>query len=155
MEPNKGGRVLDHVMTHPESYQTALPLRTIYSLNCRTASTTPASFEAMLLEHLQNQPVQPCTLPPAFLTSFVDRCFPAALDRVDFDQALTALDYLRDLELRRQQDLVKAERVRSLADPKIVPLRARAAKLDLLYAKALVGVRRWVRCAPQARATCG
>ena len=111
----------------------------------------------MLLEHLQNQPVQPCTLPPAFLTSFVDNCFPAALDRVDFNQALTALDYLRDLELRRQQDLAKAVRARGLADPKIAQLSARSVKLDHLYAKALVGVRRWVRCRRMAGrcATCG
>ncbi|KAF8537110.1 hypothetical protein BDD12DRAFT_918164 [Trichophaea hybrida] len=135
--------VLDHVLTHPDPYQTTLPLRTIYQLNCQTASTTHSDFKQMLMEHLQNLPVQPCTLPPVFLTTFIKKCFPEYLEVVDFDQALTALDYLRDLELRRKKELEKAIRVRGQHDPKIVQMRSKSVRLDHLYAKALVGIRRW------------
>jgi hypothetical protein len=40
---------------------------------------------------------------PSFITSFVRRCFPFEIAKVDFGQALTALDYLRDLETRREE----------------------------------------------------
>jgi hypothetical protein len=38
----------------------------------------------------------------------VRRCFPRELDQVDFPQALTALDYLKDLEVRRRRQVVAA-----------------------------------------------
>ena len=97
----------------------------------------------MLLQHMSNQPVQPCTLPPVFLTTFIKKCFPADYEDVDFDQALTALDYMRDLEIRRHKELEKAVRARGAHDGKVMALKKRSAKLDNLYAKALVGVRRW------------
>lgn len=98
----------------------------------------------MLMEHMTNLSTQPCTLPPIFLTTFVQKTFPQDFESADFDQALTALDYLRDLEIRRKKELEKAIRARGEHDRKVVTLKARAAKLDLHYAKALVGIRRWV-----------
>jgi hypothetical protein len=135
--------VLDHVLTNSDPYQTTLPLRTIYTLNCQTGKTSPADFKTLLMEHLQNMPVQPCTLPPVFLTTFIKKCFPADFDHVDFDQALTALDYLRDLEHRRTKELEKAIRARGQHDQKITVLRGRSVKLDRLYAIALTGIRRF------------
>jgi hypothetical protein len=96
------------------------------------------------MEHLQNIPAQPCTLPPVFLTTFIQKCFPQTFGDVDFDQALTALDYLRDLEHRRNKELEKAIRARGQYDSKIVNLRNRAIKLDRTYAVALTGIRRFV-----------
>ena len=137
-------RVIDHVLAHPDPYQSTLPLRTIYTLNCQTTSTSPADFKQMLFDHLQNMPDQPCTLPPVFLTSFIKRCFPHSIEEVDFAQALTALDYLRDLEMRRHKELQKATRSRGALDPKISLLTEKYAETDRLYAKALAGIRRWV-----------
>jgi hypothetical protein len=96
------------------------------------------------MEHLQNIPAQPCTLPPVFLTTFIQKCFPQKFEDVDFDQALTALDYLRDLEIRRKKELEKAIRARGQYDSKIVNLRNRSIKLDRTYAVALTGIRRFV-----------
>jgi hypothetical protein len=100
------------------------------------------------MEHIQNMPPQPCTLPPIFLTTFIQRCFPQNFEDVDFDQALTALDYLRDLEHRRKKELEKAVRARGQYDSKIVNLRNRSIKLDRTYAVALTGIRRFVSLLP-------
>lgn len=129
-------------MTHQEDYQTTLPLRTIYTLNSQTQQR-PQDFKTMLMEHLAELPAQPCTLPPVFLATFIQKCFPTDIDSADFDQALTALDYIRDLESRRKKELAKAIRFRGESDEKVIRLRARSSKLDLQYAKALVGLRRW------------
>jgi hypothetical protein len=97
---------------------------------------------------LSDLPAQPCTLPPIFLTSFIKKCFPADFTSVDFDQALTALDYLRDLDMRRKNEVEKATKAKGQYDTKIKQMQNRLQKLDLLYAKALVGIRRFVRCSP-------
>jgi len=89
-------------------------------------------------------PEQPCTLPPIFLTTFVKDCFPQNLEDVDFDKALTALDYLCDLEHRRKRELEKATKARGEHDAKIRILNSRSAKLDRIYAIALTGIRRFV-----------
>lgn len=133
--------ILDHVQSNPDPYQTTLPLRTIYALNCQTASVT--TFQLALMEHLQNIPAQPSTLPPIFLTTFIQKCFPQTFQDVDFDQALTALDYLRDLEHRRMKELEKAMRAKGEFDSKIINLRTRSHKLDRTYAVALTGIRRF------------
>jgi len=44
-------------------------------------------------------------LPPSFIIDFVVRGFMVEYNEVDFAQALTAIDYLRDLELTRRKDL--------------------------------------------------
>jgi hypothetical protein len=126
-------------------YETRLPLRTIYTLNSQTSCISTADFKTMLMEHVQTTPGQPCTLPPVFLTTFIRKCFPEQIDCVDFDQALTALDYLSDLELRRKKEMDKAIHARGPHDSKVIALRNKSAKLDLIYAKSLVGLRRFVR----------
>ena len=62
-------------------------------------------------------PNQPTSLPPSFITSFARKCFTSDLSDVDFAQALTALDYIRDLELRRRREM-QAALQRLNIDPK-------------------------------------
>ncbi|PWW80621.1 hypothetical protein C7212DRAFT_350036 [Tuber magnatum] len=135
--------VLDHVLAYPATYDFALPLRTIYILNSTTHHTSPADFKLLLLEHISNLPSQPCTLPPSFLSTFVRKCFPRDLGNVQFDQAFTALDYIRDLEIRRSKELEKAARARGEDDRRIVNLRIKSIKTEQFYARAIAGIRRW------------
>ena len=137
-------RVLDHVLAYPATYDFALPLRTIYTLNSTTPHTSPADFKLLLLEHISNLPSQPCTLPPSFLCTFIRKCFPRDLENVQFDQALTALDYIRDLEIRRSKELEKAARARGEGDRRIVNLRIKSIRTEQFYARAIAGIRRWV-----------
>ncbi|KAH0609428.1 uncharacterized protein H6S33_012914 [Morchella sextelata] len=135
--------VFDHVLTYPSTYEFTLPLRTIYTLNSATPHTSPADFKMLLLEHISNIPAQPHTLPPNFLATFVRRTFAAELKNVEFDQALTALDYIRDLENRRKKELEKAVRARGENDRKIQGLRTKSIKIEQFYARAIAGIRRW------------
>ncbi|EFQ97504.1 hypothetical protein MGYG_00544 [Nannizzia gypsea CBS 118893] len=73
-----------------------------------TMSDTAARFKAQMMAQIAQLPSQPASLPPSFITSFVRRSFPPVLEEVDFPQALTALDYLRDLENRRKREVVNA-----------------------------------------------
>ncbi|KAL2415418.1 hypothetical protein ABEF95_006010 [Exophiala dermatitidis] len=73
-----------------------------------STATAAAQLRANLMAHISQLPSQPTSLPPSFITSFVRRCFPAELDQVDFPQALTAMDYLKDLEVRRRREVVAA-----------------------------------------------
>jgi hypothetical protein len=66
------------------------------------------NFTSQLMTHIGSLPSQSSSLPPAFIVSFVSRCFHPSLALVDFPQALTALDYLRDLEKRRCKEYVAA-----------------------------------------------
>lgn len=61
-----------------------------------------AMLAANLMSMIAQRPSQPCSLPPNFIISFVQKAFPVDLDRADFAQALTALDYLIDLENTRK-----------------------------------------------------
>ncbi|KAI9837393.1 MAG: hypothetical protein M1838_004835 [Thelocarpon superellum] len=74
------------------------------------AQFAAAQFKSNLMAQIAHLPSQPCSLPPSFILSFVRRCFPEDLTRVDFPQALTGLDYLRDLESRRLRELNAALR---------------------------------------------
>jgi hypothetical protein len=143
-------RVLDHVLTYPATYDLPLPLRTIYTLNSATPHTSPADFKLLLMEHISNLPSQPCTLPPAFLATFVRKCFPREIGDVEFDQALTALDYIRDLEVRRQKELAKAAKARGESDKRVQILRIKSIKTEQFYARAIAGIRRWVDSPPQS-----
>jgi hypothetical protein len=127
--------ILEHMMSYPGTYE--LPLRTMYTLNCApraqplpspTARSHPSSvansptsptfpydqqaataqFTSALMSQIAQLPSQPCSLPPAFVTSFLNRCFPVELHMVDFPQSLTALDYLKDLETRRRKEIVSS-----------------------------------------------
>lgn len=122
--------ILEHYMLNPASYE--IPLRSMYALNCQTLSlmsptgvkesafakpavqnsTEPladaaSQFKAQLISQISKSPHQ-FDLPVGFMVSFVRRVFAANLENVDFPQAFTALDYLRNLERRRKKEIVAA-----------------------------------------------
>lgn len=118
-------------MMNPNSYE--IPLRSLYALNCQTLpltatpkkfkesnfATTPrqkstlpladaaSQFKAQLISHISKGPHQ-YNLPVGFTMSFVRRVFAENLENVDFPQALTALDYLKNLESRRKREILAA-----------------------------------------------
>lgn len=125
-------------------------------------------FKSCLMTHISNLPSQPFSLPPSFITSFVRRCFTADLCLVDFTQALTALDYLKDLENRRKRELNLALQ-RLGVDPEAVfqtgeeimnkyprvaewmtSMQDKERKVEALYTQLFIGLRRWVRAPPLA-----
>lgn len=125
-------------------------------------------FKSCLMTHISNLPSQPFSLPPSFITSFVRRCFTADLCLVDFTQALTALDYLKDLESRRKKEL-KLALQRLGVDPEAVcqtgeeimkryprvaewmtSMQDKERKVEALYTQLYIGLRRWVRVSPTA-----
>ncbi|CAI6334946.1 unnamed protein product [Periconia digitata] len=180
--------ILEHLMQYPGSYE--IPLRTMYTLNCapraqprpkdRSRTTTPSgspisgqnpwneaesatvNFASQLMGHINSMPHQPSSLPPSFIVSFVSRVFHPSLSLVDFPQALTALDYLRDLENRRKKEMVAAyarvhihpdsfkSDVESMAEryPGIAlwanNLQGKNTKAEVYYARIWLGIRRWV-----------
>ena len=119
-------------------------------------------FKSCLMTHISNLPSQPFSLPPSFITSFVRRCFTADLCLVDFTQALTALDYLKDLENRRKRELklalqrlgVDSEAVCQTGDeimkryPRVAEwissVQDKERKVGALYTQLYIGLRRWV-----------
>lgn len=130
-----------------------------------TTATAAAQLRANLMSHISQIPSQPCSLPPSFVTSFVRRCFPPDLDQVDFPQALTALDYLKDLENRRRREVVAAlDRLgidradfgeRSVLGRKypgvlrwVVDIEDKERKVEALYTQVYLGLRRWVSNIP-------
>ena len=112
------------------------------------------------MTHISKLPSQPFSLPPSFITSFVRRCFTADLCLVDFTQALTALDYLKDLDNRRKRELAlvlqrlgieqdKADQEREDSkNPRITEwahgMRDKERKVEALYSQVYIGLRRWV-----------
>ena len=119
-------------------------------------------FKSCLMSHISQLPSQPFSLPPSFITSFVRRCFTADLCLVDFTQALTALDYLKDLENRRKRELtqvlqrlgvdketlVPMESDKRISNPKILEwmtqMQDKERKVEALYTQVYLGLRRWV-----------
>ncbi|KAF1916123.1 hypothetical protein BDU57DRAFT_217674 [Ampelomyces quisqualis] len=176
--------ILEHVLQYPGRYE--IPLRTMYTLNCiprspplpkgltraqspnarqmawTGAETAAMSFTSQLMTHLTSLPTQPSSLPPTFIVNFVNRCFHAELQVVDFPQALTALDYLRDLETRRRKEMMAAfERVHLRTDsydsdmatmaekfPGIAlwvkNVEGKNKKAESYYAQLWLGLRRWI-----------
>lgn len=177
--------ILDHVLSYPGSYE--IPLRTMYSLNCAprpnsapsnspsSAGSSPTSpqrsfqdhdvahaFQENLMAQISQLPQQPSSLPPSFITSFVRRCFPSELILVDFPQALTGLDYLKDLETRRRREVAAAmhrlDIDRAALDQDAVALSDRypgvlqwvqsieekERKVEALYTQLYVVLRRWI-----------
>ena len=125
-----------------------------------TTVTAAAQLRANLLTHISQLPSQPTSLPPSFITSFVRRCFPPELDQVDFPQALTAMDYLRDLEIRRRKEVVAAldklgiERKDISHRDKLArkypgvlkwvcDIEEKERRIEALYTQVYVGLRRW------------
>ena len=180
--------ILDHVLSYPGTYE--IPLRTMYTLNStpraqplpqlfKQAATssnsgreTPSNsqqdatmqFTSSLMSQISQLPSQPCSLPPSFINSFVRRCFTVEIEKVDFPQSLTALDYLKDLELRRRREAAAAFR-RLCLDPAMVDeqlenysqeypamtswvrsIRDKEKKVEALYTQIYIGLRRWVGC---------
>jgi hypothetical protein len=126
-----------------------------------SAVTVAAQLRSTLVQHITQLPSQPTSLPPSFVTNFVRRCFPPELDQVDFPQALTALDYLKDLEVRRRREVVAAleklgiEREdlghrEKLAKKYpgvmkwVVGTEEKERKVETLYTQLYVGLRRWI-----------
>ena len=118
-------------------------------------------FKSCLMTHISKLPSQPFSLPPAFITSFVRRCFTAELGLVDFTQALTALDYLKDLDNRRKRELALSLQRLGLeqstaedsrgevgTNPRITEwvhsMRDKERKVEALYTQVYIGLRRWV-----------
>ncbi|KAF1963340.1 hypothetical protein CC80DRAFT_3482 [Byssothecium circinans] len=174
--------IMEHLLQYPGSYE--IPLRTMYTLNCtpraqplpkglnraitsgqanwNEAESATVSFTSQLMNHISSMPHQPSSLPPSFIISFVGRVFHPSISLVDFPQALTALDYLRDLENRRKKEMIAAfERVHihletfesdietiSEKYPGIAlwanNLQGKDKKADFHYAKLWLSMRRWI-----------
>ncbi|EXJ85796.1 hypothetical protein A1O1_06164 [Capronia coronata CBS 617.96] len=139
----------------PRSSQEALDEQ--QNMNTATAA---AQLRANLMTHISQLPSQPTSLPPSFITSFVRRCFPPELDQVDFPQALTAMDYLKDLEVRRRREVVAAFEKLGIDREDIgyrdklarkypgvlkwvTDIEERERKVQQLYTHVYLGLRRW------------
>lgn len=124
-------------------------------------SDPAAQFKAQLVSQIARLPSQPCSLPPSFVTSFLRRCFAPQLEEVDFPQALTGLDYLKDLEMRRRKEVVSALkrlgvnrddlREREELGKKypgvrrwIDSIERDEKEVEALYTQVYIGLRRWV-----------
>ncbi|KAJ5773625.1 hypothetical protein N7457_008521 [Penicillium paradoxum] len=124
---------------------------------------TNADFRACLTRTVSELPSQPCSLPPSFIISFVRRCFCLELSEVDFAQALTALDYTKDLQCRWKKEIDAAFRrlnvtSQDASDPHNSELARnypnvlewykttsqKARMIDFMYTQVYVGLRRWV-----------
>jgi len=126
-----------------------------------STATAAAQLRANLMTHIAQLPSQPSSLPPSFVISFMRRCFPPELDRVDFPQALTALDYLKDLEVRRRREVVAAldrlgvdrndltqKEVLRKKYPGVLRwvlnMEEKERKVEASYTQVYIGLRRWV-----------
>lgn len=115
------------------------------------------------MAQMQQLSNQPSSLPPSFITSFLRRCFPCELVFVDFPQALTGIDYLKDLEGRRRREVHDAvERLSLSIDKPILSaddelrkshpgiaqwfqtVLEKEKRLEALYTQLYVALRRWV-----------
>ncbi|KAI9816555.1 MAG: hypothetical protein M1827_001687 [Pycnora praestabilis] len=125
------------------------------------AQAASEHFKSSLLTHIARLPSQPSSLPPSFITSFVRRCFPPELAKVDFAQALTGLDYLQNLETRRRKEIASALRrlgierntlgtERDEVSKKypgvaswVKSIEEKERKVEALYTQVYIGLRRW------------
>ena len=181
--------ILEHVFQYPGTYELpSIPLRTMYTINTESriqqaplmanelspsdgqasissqktaAQVATAQFSTSLVNHIARLPSQPCSLPPSFVTSFLLRSFPIELELVDFPQALTCLDYLKDLERRRRRETEASLsrlgiRPNSIGQPGDLSTRHTGVaawlfdvekaekKVEALYSQIYVGLRKWV-----------
>ncbi|KAI9041155.1 uncharacterized protein KD926_007266 [Aspergillus affinis] len=119
-----------------------------------------SDFRAMLTHEISQKGSQPCSLPPTFLITFLRRCFATELEFVDFPQALTGLDYLKDLEVRRKKEVAAALQrlevqpadLRANSEfrkkyPGVVvwieEMNLKNRKMEALYTQIYIGLRRW------------
>lgn len=157
-----------HCLSGSRSPETAFSPRnstsTKSSHSSQDASVDAASdFRSALMHQISRLPSQPCSLPPSFLTSFLRKCFVPELDKVDFPQALPALDYLKSLDNRWKKEMASAlERLNVGRDDAVDPSRSelalqypgvaawlqtvnvKARQIQALYTQIYVGLRRWV-----------
>ncbi|GIJ82886.1 hypothetical protein Asppvi_001401 [Aspergillus pseudoviridinutans] len=183
--------IFDHCLRYPETYEIPLRTMYALNCNPtrqpgsgartpetafsnRSSSSSKASvssqdfaldpaadFRAQLTHHIARMPSQPCSLPPSFVTSFLRRCFAPQLDEVDFPQALTALDYLKDLENRRRREVAAAlqrlnihpEDLKEKTElakkyPRVLTwiesINVQGRRVEALYTQIYLGLRRWI-----------
>lgn len=118
-----------------------------------------ASFRSNLMAEMASLPSQPCSLPPTFITNFVCRVLPRQLTLVDFPQALTAMDYLRDLDNRRRREYAGVltrlgiktnDQHQEPADGPVhvwaKVMERKVQEVDKMYTSLYIGLRRWVGC---------
>jgi len=171
--------ILEHVLQYQASYE--IPIRTMYALNVAqaqhhqpkgrrpssptsvssmTSHDTTAQFTASLMAQVSKLPTQVCSLPTSFTSRYVRDCFPSEFERVDFAAALTALDYLNDLERRRRKDLAAALAEVGVDSKKlnldelalsstecadwVNDICERDRKSETLYTQVYIALRRWV-----------
>jgi hypothetical protein len=126
----------------------------------QSTATAAAHLRANLMSHISQLPAQPTSLPPSFITSFVRQTFGLELSQVDFLQALTSIDYLRDLDIRRRRevlaafdklgvdrsDLGQAEKMAkkySGVVQWIADIEEKERRVEQLYTQVYIGLRRW------------
>jgi hypothetical protein len=156
--PRFGNAAIHSIPTNPSKSPRARSPTTSIPTEQQHAVTNAATmqFKTSLMTQISQLPTQPCSLPPSFLTSFVRRCFPAELTLVDFPQALTGLDYLRDLEMRRRKEIAAALRRlgvdrtnigghgQPVLEEWIRSLEDKERKVEALYTQCYIFLRRWV-----------
>lgn len=126
------------------------------------AHAAAVQFKSSLMDQIACLPTQPCSLPPDFIISFARKCFPKSINEVNFPQALTGLDYLRDLDNRRRREIVAALRrlgidrastdrgraQRAMRHPFVTrwikSLEEKELHVENLYSHCYIGLRRWV-----------
>ena len=129
--------ILEHLLQYPGSYDIplktmyelnrtnrALPKDFVRGLptSGRSGNTSPIggqfawsasesaamSFQASLMNQLKSLPTRTSSLPPAFISGFAARNLHPEVEQCDWIQALTVLDYLKDLEARRRKETFAA-----------------------------------------------
>ncbi|KAI9787679.1 MAG: hypothetical protein M1839_000210 [Geoglossum umbratile] len=157
--PRFGNATIQNIPTNSSKSPRAMsPTSMTAPTELQHAATNAATmqFKTSLMTQISQLPTQPCSLPPSFLTSFVRRCFPAELTLVDFPQALTGVDYLRDLEMRRRKEIAAALRRlgvdranlsahgQPMLDDWVKSLEDKERKVEALYTQCYIGLRRWI-----------
>ncbi|EON67903.1 hypothetical protein W97_07400 [Coniosporium apollinis CBS 100218] len=182
--------MLEHVLSCPNSYEIPLrtmytlncapraqplpshrqragapssaPLSPTASQFPRQDAASPTNdFQSAIASQLAQLPSHPSSLPPSFVTNFVRRVFNPEIMKVDFPQALTALDYLKDLETRRRREVaaalqrlgVESGTLSSEVDGTLRKCTGIASwvheaeekekTIDALYTQLYIGLRRW------------
>jgi hypothetical protein len=120
------------------------------------------TFTEDLLAQVSQLSKHASSLPPSFIVEFAQKCFVADLKDVDFPQALTGLDYLKDLETRRRREVAAAmsrldvgrQALDSTASgvlhmsPAVLEwvktIEDKERRIDALYTQVFVGIRRWI-----------
>ena len=183
--------ILEHLLAYPGTYEIPLRTMYTLNVSTQTQSYRPAStspntagnafpkqssqaearnlatataaaqLRSTLVQHITQLPSQPASLPASFVTTFVRRCFSPELEHVDFPQSLTALDYLKDFEVRRRREVVAAldklgierddighrERLANKYPGVlrwVVGTEEKERKIEALYTQVYLGLRRWI-----------